>query len=215
MSIRRYPNIIVTGTPGCGKTSHSKDLVEALGSKYRHFSISDYAKEAKLIESYDETLDTSVLNEDKLLDLLEPELRKGGVIIDWHVCEIFPERLVDLVVVLRTDNSLLFDRLKARGYKDNKIQENLDAEIMEVLLQEAQESYAKEIVVVLASDTQEDREQNVERLEQWVENWTHDHPEGTSNELESDEEDSDEEDSDEDSSEVSSGESSTDERVSD
>jgi adenylate kinase len=58
-----------------------------------------------------------------------------------------------------------------RGYADEKLQENLDSEIMQVLLEEAREAYDEEIVVELRSDALEDVEGNVERMEQWVESW--------------------------------------------
>ncbi|EDK38745.1 hypothetical protein PGUG_02843 [Meyerozyma guilliermondii ATCC 6260] len=175
---RLYPNIIITGTPGCGKTSHAESLKDQLGEPYQHFNISDLAKERKCLEEYDENLDTWVVDEDKLLDSLEPDMEKGGIVVDWHCCEVFPERLIDLVVVLRTDNSILHQRLTKRGYKDNKIQENLDCEIMQVILQEARDSYIPEIVIELRSDSVEEMEENVERIAAWVENWRADHPNG-------------------------------------
>ncbi|KAK6202378.1 AAA domain-containing protein [Scheffersomyces amazonensis] len=190
MSRRYIPNIIITGTPGCGKTSHSESLVSQLndeikvkGYDFQHFSISDIAKERGCIDSYDEVLDTSVVDEDKLLDSLEPDLEKGGILVDWHCCEIFPERLIDLVVVLRTDNSLLYDRLKKRGYKDNKIQENLDCEIMEIIADEARRSYVPEIVIQLTSNSVEEMEDNVARIFEWTAAWVKDHPQGVTNEL--------------------------------
>lgn len=93
------------------------------------------------------------------------------MILDWHACDIFPERWVDLVLVLRCDTTILYDRLTARGYTGKKLDENMDAEIMQVLLEEARESYAEEIVVELRSDGVEDVEGNVERVEKWVEGW--------------------------------------------
>jgi adenylate kinase len=50
----------------------------------------------------------------QLLDALEDDARLGGLIIDWHACELFPERWIDLVVVLRVESSTLYDRLTAR-----------------------------------------------------------------------------------------------------
>ena len=50
-------------------------------------------------------------------------------------------RWFDLVVVLTCDNTVLYDRLQARNYRDNKIQENVECEIMQVVLEEARESY--------------------------------------------------------------------------
>jgi adenylate kinase len=85
---------------------------------------------------------------------------------------LFPESLIDLVIVLRTDTTTLFDRLKARGYNEKKIEENIDAEIMQVLLDEARDSYEEEIVVELKSDNVEDVEGNVERVVGWLEAWT-------------------------------------------
>ena len=76
--------------------------------------------------------------------------------------------------MLRTDSTILYDRLKARQYPEAKLQENMDAEIMEVLLEEATESYDEEIVVQLQSDEADDVEKNVERIEQWIHNWKRD-----------------------------------------
>lgn len=55
-----------------------------------------------------------------------------------------------------------------RGYAENKMQENIDAEIFQVLLDEAKESYDEEIVVELSSETDEDMEANVARIVDWV-----------------------------------------------
>jgi adenylate kinase len=35
-------------------------------------------------------------------------------VVDFHGSEMFPERWFDLVVVLRTDNDVLYDRLEKR-----------------------------------------------------------------------------------------------------
>lgn len=185
---RLLPNIIITGTPGCGKTTHGA-LLAQLNPKLKHISISEYAKENGFIEGRDEARDLDIVDEDKMLDALEPLLETGGVILDWHVCDVFPERLIDLVVVLRCDNLILFDRLTSRGYKESKVQENLDVEIMDVLIQEARDSYKQEIVIELRSDNVEEIDLNVERIGQWVDMWVADHPEGVSNALEFDESD--------------------------
>ena len=110
----------------------------------------------------------------KLLDAMEEQVKDGGYIIDWHACDLFPESWIDLVVVLRTDSSQIYDRLKARDYPETKLQENLDSEIMEVILTEARESYDEQIIVELRSNDNDDLESNVERLETWVANWRRD-----------------------------------------
>lgn len=183
---RFHPNVIITGTPGCGKTSHAENLVSQLKSPYVHLNISNLAKDRKCFESYDEEFDSHVVDEDKLLDSLEIDLRNGGAVVDWHCCDIFPERLIDLVVVLKTDTDKLHGRLSKRGYKDNKIQENLDCEIMEIVWQDAAGAYIPEIVIPLQSNTVEDMEENVDRIAVWIENWVRDHPEGVTNEIDPD-----------------------------
>ena len=112
----------------------------------------------------------------QLLDYLEERKisEEGGSILDWHACDLFPERWIDLVIVLRCDSTLLYDRLTARGYKGKKLEENMDSEIMQVLLDEARESYKEEIVVELRSESNEDVEGNLERVEQWIEQWRKD-----------------------------------------
>jgi hypothetical protein len=65
----------------------------------------------------------------------------------------------------------------ARKSTDKKFEENLDAEIMQVILEEAREAYDEEIVIELRSDNAEEIEQNVERISQWVEQWKKDNAE--------------------------------------
>jgi adenylate kinase len=52
-----------------------------------------------------------------------------------------------------------------------KIQENNEAEIMSVVLEEAREAYAEEIVVALDSEDTSNLESNVSRIVQWIEAW--------------------------------------------
>ena len=42
---------------------------------------------------------------------------------------------------------------------------------MEVLLQEARDSYDEEIVVELQSNTSEDMDTNIDRIEAWLKQW--------------------------------------------
>lgn len=57
---------------------------------------------------------TRVTCEDQVVDELEPLVEAGGLILDWHTCDAFPERWIDLVVVLQCNHTQLWDRLEAR-----------------------------------------------------------------------------------------------------
>lgn len=49
-----------------------------------------------------------------MCDELEDVMEQGGIIVDHHGCDFFPERWFDHVVVLQTGNSVLYDRLAKR-----------------------------------------------------------------------------------------------------
>lgn len=67
--------------------------------------------------------------------------------------------------------------LQISGYPINKIQENIECEIMQTILDEARESYNVNIVQELRSEQYEDLESNVERVAQWLEIWKKEHTE--------------------------------------
>jgi adenylate kinase len=50
----------------------------------------------------------------QVVDELEPSMGPGGNVVDFHSCDLFPERWFDLVLVLRTNNTVLYDRLEKR-----------------------------------------------------------------------------------------------------
>lgn len=49
-----------------------------------------------------------------MIDELEEMVGERGSIVEYHGCDFFPERWFDAVVVLRTDNTILYDRLQKR-----------------------------------------------------------------------------------------------------
>mmetsp|Transcript_13633 Transcript_13633/g.11647 ORF Transcript_13633/g.11647 Transcript_13633/m.11647 type:complete len:116 (-) Transcript_13633:255-602(-) len=105
-------------------------------------------------------------------DYLEDIHEHGGFVIEFHTSGFFPERWFDVVVLLRCENTQLYDRLKDRGYGDAKITENVECEILEVTADECKESYSEDVVMELRSDGEEDVEKNiiavVDRLKEWA-----------------------------------------------
>ncbi|GAA96762.1 uncharacterized protein L969DRAFT_97110 [Mixia osmundae IAM 14324] len=160
---RKLPNVLITGTPGTGKTSHAATLLDELVQKhegFRHINVGEFVKEHGCHEGWNEEWQSYDVDEDKLLDQLEAIQTRGGIIFDWHTCDVFPERWIDLVVVLRCEHTKLWERLEKRKYSLAKIQENNTAEIMMTVLEEARAAYADEIVVELQSDGPEEMESN-------------------------------------------------------
>lgn len=48
------------------------------------------------------------------MDELDEKMAEGGAIVDYHGCDLFPERWFNIVFVLRTDNTQLYTRLESR-----------------------------------------------------------------------------------------------------
>lgn len=59
---RQRPNILITGTPGTGKTTTATALAEAV--QLRHINIGDLVKVKNLHDGWDDELDCYIINED-------------------------------------------------------------------------------------------------------------------------------------------------------
>eukprot|EP01126_Amoeba_proteus_P054241 TRINITY_DN6662_c0_g1_i1.p1 TRINITY_DN6662_c0_g1~~TRINITY_DN6662_c0_g1_i1.p1 ORF type:complete len:204 (-),score=55.53 TRINITY_DN6662_c0_g1_i1:146-727(-) len=187
------PNVLITGTPGVGvyTTLYSRvrcnteltvlgksALAQALVQRDPSLHLVDVGKEVVekgLHEGRDEEWDCLIIDEDKIVDELEPVMAARNNVVDYHSCDFFPERWFDLVVVLRTDNEVLYPRLEKRKYPENKITENISAEIMQVVLEEALESYKAEIVWELSSNTLEEMDRNTDKIMSWIKDWNRSH----------------------------------------
>lgn len=162
------PNILITGVPGTGKTTLSKllhvQLNESINQKlgtigieyYKYIPVGEVIKENHLWNEFDEERQCSIFNEDMVLDFLENIIPKGGCIVDFHSSGFFPERYFDMVILLRCDNPILYKRLEARGYPQEKITENVDCEIHDVVKEEVFDSYKPDIILEAWNNKDED-----------------------------------------------------------
>ena len=120
----------------------------------------------KLYKKWNEEFNVPEFDEDMICDELEPIMsQEGGVILEFHSCDFFPERWFELVVLLRCNNTQLFDRLQARGYEQKKIDENIECEIFGELKEEVENSYKAGVIMELQSDAVEDMQNNLEAVE--------------------------------------------------
>ncbi|MDP2217507.1 MAG: adenylate kinase family protein [Methanolobus sp.] len=124
----------ITGTPGTGKTSVT-ELLESRTS-YRVIHINELIKEEKLYSEVDNERDCVVAD----MDLVDRRVREMAstddiTILDSHLSH----HLADSVIVLRTKPEVLRDRLQKRNYCTEKVEENLEAESLDIILCESVE----------------------------------------------------------------------------
>jgi len=146
--------IVISGTPGTGKTILGQALVKE-GKKGEYLELGDMIKEEGLYLGYDHERDTLILDVEKfqkkireIIERTEGE-KEEFLIIDGHVTDLIPKDLVDLVVVLRCNPKVLRERLKVKGFLEEKIEENVEAEIMEICLNDALEAFDEEKIIVI------------------------------------------------------------------
>jgi adenylate kinase len=130
--------IIISGTPGVGKSTVSKQVSSKLSC--RLVSIGDLVKDEGLYTQVDRKRDTLVA------DMNQVSKRITGIISDsseilivegHYAVDVVPLEAVILVFVLRRDPEELRGILRKRGYGDEKIRENVAAEILDVCLYDA------------------------------------------------------------------------------
>ncbi len=132
--------IIVSGTPGTGKTTYAKKLAKK--KDYNYVDVKEIIEQKKLKETYDKKRQTFVVDTDKLntilLKLIE-DSREKGLVIDSHLSHYLPPGKVDKCIITKCDLKTLKERLEKRGYSKEKIRENLDVEIFDTCKVEALE----------------------------------------------------------------------------
>ncbi|MEA3137019.1 MAG: adenylate kinase [Thermoplasmata archaeon] len=123
--------VALTGTPGVGKTTLA---VLAAKEGWTVVDVKAWAKAEGCVVGFDEDDQAAVIDIERLAGLVPA---RGRLVFEGHLSHLLP---VDVAWVVRCDPDVLRTRLSARGYKPAKVRENLEAEALDIVLQEALEA---------------------------------------------------------------------------
>lgn len=131
--------IALTGTPGTGKTSVAEVL------KNKGFEIVDLNKVAcdnNFIIGKDIKRDSNIVDIEKINKyILENYSGKDIVFIEGHLSHLLKN--VEKIVILRCHPKFLKKNLSKKKWNEDKIKENIEAEILDIILCEALEIHIK------------------------------------------------------------------------
>lgn len=133
--------------PGVGKTTVAGMLAELLGGV--HINLSDLAEREGLITSRDKERETAIADLDGIRDRLAEILTssEAPLIVEGHfTANVVPPEAASFIFVLRRAPWRLKKELEARGYGEEKVKENVEAELLDVCLVEAVEAYGADRV---------------------------------------------------------------------
>ena len=131
--------ILLTGTPGVGKTTIARKLSIELDAHY--INLTDFALKHKLIAERDMHRKTLIIDEKKMRKKIKSFIQasqKKKIIIEGHyAAAVVPKGLATRVFVLRRNPVELRTLMQKRNFKNSKLWENLASEILDVSLIEA------------------------------------------------------------------------------
>jgi adenylate kinase len=120
--------VTLTGTPGTGKTTISEKL-EQKGFKVIH--LTQFLKEQEIGQDKNGERQVPIT---KMIQEFKKQDYSGKVVFEGHLAHHIA---ADVCLVLRCHPKELRKRLQQRNYSQEKIEENVQAEALDVILSEA------------------------------------------------------------------------------
>ena len=144
--------IIITGTPGTGKTTISKALAKEIHADY--LSLTRFVTAKGLYSAIDRERKTRIVDIERTRKSLRKLIPKGRmIIVDTHVADSIPRERTRKVIVLRCHPKVLDSRLRKKGWSGKKVRENVLAEILDACYMIAVSYYGAKKVRQLDTST--------------------------------------------------------------
>jgi len=130
--------IIISGTPGVGKTSVASLLASKLNATL--IDLGELVKKENLILGTDKTRGTLIADMRRVSERVKKIIAQtdGDIVVDGHYAvDVVPAKKVARVFVLRRYPEELKHVMESRGWGGLKVSENLACEVLDVCLYDA------------------------------------------------------------------------------
>lgn len=131
--------IYITGIPGTGKSTVGLALSKRL--KMENFEINDFILDKGLFWGYDIQRDSVIIDNELVIKVIEEKFNERidgfclmGPLLKFNIA-------FDYIIVIRCNPKILRERLETRNYSNEKINENIEAEVIDLLLFDTMEYY--------------------------------------------------------------------------
>jgi adenylate kinase len=135
--------ILITGTPGVGKTTVSNVLKEKLDAHL--ISINELVEKKHLYYGIHKEKKYKIVDMASLfheLDILIEKINRSNyIIVEGHLSHFY--QTSDVVIVLRANPDVLRKRMEFKDWNDAKIKENLEVEALGICSYESQEIHGE------------------------------------------------------------------------
>jgi adenylate kinase len=131
--------VAISGTPGTGKTTVS-NLLKNQG--YFIVYLNELAVAKGFVTGIDVKRNSKIININGLNDYIEEVYDTNDIVFfEGHASHLLS--IVDYIIILRCHPRKLKNRLKRKGWLQQKIKENIEAEALDVILCEAYELHSE------------------------------------------------------------------------
>ncbi len=142
----QYMSIVITGNPGVGKHTISKEVAKNL-----ELNILDINKIAKDEGLFEKNQDTNDIDTKKLGKIFSEKNLEKSVIVGHLAPYILDLQQVKIMIVLRRNPYDLITVYKDRGYTDKKSIENTGSEVLGIITHDAKSKFQNKVFQVNSS----------------------------------------------------------------
>ncbi len=162
--------IAISGSVGTGKTTIAREVAKKLDAQIVH--LNDWALDFKIrdvseLQTFDFNLDGLI---HKVNQYISNNLNKN-IVLEGHFAHYINPELVDLLIVINRDLSILKKEYEKREYNQKKIEDNLEVESFNLCFYEGIEEGFEEERQIFCVDNNLDLNEIVKQIDLVISNY--------------------------------------------